>query len=218
MNIHKLSKRTIFNIMTGVLAFSVIFNAAFIVKVSKYSYKINMEAYNYIEDVKLIHENNEQILSKTIDVGNIDNMSVLKLYKNYGDLSEDINYLYNEYIYYKDNRQFINLNRNMDIGNISDIDLNSKVQDFLEQLLEKEMQNDSNKIELNGGVKEDFIELYNLEKEKVQYYVDFSNNNLNYSEEDKKKDKIIKKHYWVDILEGYNKINKNYIDYEFHKD
>ena len=30
-----------------------------------------------------------------------------------------------------------------------------------------------------------------------------------------KKNTIIKKHYWIDVIEGYNEINKEYVDYEF---
>ncbi|SFU81880.1 hypothetical protein SAMN04487886_11874 [Clostridium sp. DSM 8431] len=173
-------------IITGVLILSLMLNTVLILKINKYSYKIGTETYSYIKQAKLIHESNEQILKDTLYIGSIDSMSALKLYKNYNNLSEAINYLWNEYIYYEDNRRFVILNKNIDTTSLTAIDINYKIQDFLGKLLESEIQN-NNKIELSGDIRQDFIEIFNLEKEKVQYYKNFSDKNLNYDEEDKKK-------------------------------
>ncbi len=185
------------------------------IKVCKYKYKIQMEAYNSIENIKNLHESNLQILSKAIDVESVDNMGVLKLYKNYSDLTEEVAQLWNEYIYYEENRSSIVSRKNIDTSSVPVNDINSKLEDFFSDMLELEMKTLNHKVEFNQDMLQNFKGIYALESEKSSYYNEFCENKLNGAAQDKKKEMIIKKHYWIDILEGYNDINKKYIDYEF---
>ena len=142
-------------------------------------------------------------------------MGILKLYKNYNDLAEETSRLWNEYIYYEQNRKFTIYKKNIDTSDISVNDVNTKLEDFFNSMLEVEMQTQDKNVELKEEMLEKFKEIYDLECEKTAYYNDFCKEKVNGVMQDKKKDIIIKKHYWMDILQGYNEINKKYVDYEF---
>ena len=77
------------------------------------------------------------------------------------------------------------------------------------------MQTQNKKFELTEDMLEKFKEIYDLECEKTTYYNDFCKEKVKGAIQDKKKDIIIKEHYWMDILQGYNEINKKYVDHEF---
>lgn len=211
----RLLKRNLILVGAIVLMFSIILNIYTAISVKKYKYKIGLETYSAIENIRFLHESNEQILSTAIDTGSIDNMGILKLYKNYNDLSEETTRLWNEYIYYEQDRKFTIYKKNIDTSNITVNDVNTKLEDFFNSMLESEMQTQNKKLELTEDMLEKFKGIYDLECEKTTYYTEFCKEKVNGAIQDKKKDIIIKEHYWMDILEGYNEINKKYVDYEF---
>lgn len=215
MNGNKIMNRNRILAIIVALMLSLILNVGMISQILKYRYKIGTEAYNYIESVRSINENNIVLLKKAMDTGSIDNMGLLKLYKNYSDLNDDMASLWNEYIYYEENRRFLISKKNIDTSNVTVGDVNSKIEDFFNDILEMEMQTQNYKITLEGNIMEKFQVIYSLENEKSNYYNEFCINELKGSIQNEKKDKIIKKHYWMDILQGYNDISKEYIDYEF---
>mgnify|MGYP004501737467 CR=1 FL=1 len=211
----RLLKRKIVLTVIVLLMFSIILNIYTAISIKKYKYKIGQETYSAIENMKFLHESNQQVLSVAIDIGNIENMGILKLYKNYNDLAEETSRLWNEYIYYEQNRKFTIYKKNIDTSDISVNDVNTKLEDFFNSMLEVEMQTQDKNVELKEEMLEKFKEIYDLECEKTAYYNDFCKEKVNGVMQDKKKDIIIKKHYWMDILQGYNEINKKYVDYEF---
>lgn len=198
-----------------VLMLSIIFNIYMVIRVRKFKYKIGLETYSTIEEMRFIHDNNVQILSTAIDAGSIDNVAILKLYKNYKDLSEGTSDLWNQYIYYEQERKFTVSKKSIDTTEVTVNDVNSKLEDFLNDVLEFEMHTQSEKIELTKDMLEKFKVIYELESEKSSYYYKFCEEKLNGAVQDKKKDIIVKEHYWMDILQGYNDINKKYVDCEF---
>ena len=102
----RLVKRNLALVAVVALMFSIVLNIYTAISVKKYKYKIGLETYSAIENMRFLHESNQQILSASIDMGSIDNMGILKLYKNYNDLSEETTRLWNEYIYYEQDRKF----------------------------------------------------------------------------------------------------------------
>lgn len=211
----RLLKRRLVLVVVVALMFSIVLNIYTAISVKKYKYKIGLETYSAIENMRFLHESNQQILLASIDMGSIDNMGILKLYKNYNDLSEQTTRLWNEYIYYEQDRKFTIYKKNIDTSDITVNDVNSKLEDFFNSILEAEMQTQNKKFELTEDMLEKFKEIYDLECEKTTYYNDFCKEKVKGAIQDKKKDIIIKEHYWMDILQGYNEINKKYIDYEF---
>ena len=211
----RLLKRNLALVAVVALMFSIVLNIYTAISVKKYKYKIGLETYSAIENMRFLHESNQQILSASIDMGSIDNMGILKQYKNYNDLSEQTTRLWNEYIYYEQDRKFTIYKKNIDTSDITVNDVNSKLEDFFNSILEAEMQTQNKKFELTEDMLEKFKEIYDLECEKTTYYNDFCKEKVKGAIQDKKKDIIIKEHYWMDILQGYNEINKKYVDHEF---
>ena len=211
----RLLKKRLVLLVGLALMFSIILNIYTAISVKKYKYKIGLETYSAIENMRFLHESNQQILLASIDMGSIDNMGILKLYKNYNDLSEQTTRLWNEYIYYEQDRKFTIYKKNIDTSDITVNDVNSKLEEFFNSMLEAEMQTQNKEFELTEDMLEKFKEIYDLECEKTTYYNDFCKEKVKGAIQDKKKDIIIKEHYWMDILEGYNEINKKYVDHEF---
>ncbi|MBE6049661.1 MAG: hypothetical protein E7214_03115 [Clostridium sp.] len=207
--------KNLFIIVGTIFAISIVLNIAMVIKVHKYKYKVGTESYNYIEKIKTLNKGSLDIISSAIDIGSIENMEILKLYENYSDISDNNINLWNEYLYYQDDKHLITHKKqvNTDESILNNVD--EKIALFFTSILEEEMKTQNYKLVLNGELLEEFIEIQNLCKEIEQYYNDFCEERLNGAVQEEKKDKIISKYYWIDMLEGINDINKKYVDVEF---
>ena len=77
------------------------------------------------------------------------------------------------------------------------------------------MKKQGSKVILKDKVLEQFKEMLSLSEDIKQFYTEFSEEKLNGLNDEEKIKVIVKKHYWVNILEGLNKINERYLDVEF---
>ena len=69
-------------------------------------------------------------------------------------------------------------------------------------------------IELKDKTAEDFRVLKDMSLDLNNYFNEFYENNCNVSD-DKKKEKMIKEDYWIDILQGIQEDNSKYVEYSF---
>ena len=69
-------------------------------------------------------------------------------------------------------------------------------------------------IELKDKTLEDFRVLKDMSLDLNNYFNEFYENNCNVSD-DKKKEKMIKEDYWIDILQGIQEVNSKYVEYSF---
>ena len=199
-----------------ILFVSFVVNVLLSVKNYKMDQSLGKESYRNIESVRSTNQDNIEILKKSIDVGSIDNAELLKLYKNFSKVS-DLNIdLCRDYIMYENERgSFKNkkyVNKNVDI--ISNI--NTKIEEYLLNLLNREMQTQRYKLELSGQILDNFKTMEQISNDVEKYYSDFyENNGLNNLSNEEKSKKSIKNKYWIDILEGINDINYKYTDETF---
>lgn len=209
-----LKSKRYFLLTVTILFVSLIFNIVTSMESIKYKYKVGAESYNNIENIKGRNESNIVVLNSAIEVGTISNMDMLKLYENYKSISDSFVDLWNEYsIYEKDEKgfSFKKINTNKAVLN----NVNDKNKEYLKIKLEVEMQTKAVKVEVKDITLEQFKSMKNLAMEIDLYYKEFYNTELNGALDEDKKNKIIKNHYWVDILEGINEINEGYVNIEF---
>lgn len=199
-----------------ILFVSLVVNVLLSVNNYKMDQSLGKESYRNIESVRSTNQDNIEILKKSIDIGSIDNAELLKLYKNFSKVS-DLNVdLCRDYIMYENERgSFKNkkyVNKNVDI--ISNI--NTKIEEYLLNLLNREMQTQRYKLELNGQILDNFKTMEQISNDVEKYYSDFyEDNGLNNLSNEEKSKKSIKNKYWIDILEGINDINYKYTDETF---
>ena len=182
----------------------------------KIKYRVGKESYSSIEHIRINNENNMAILEKSIELGYLTNMELLQLYKNYSDISSNIIKLWDEYSFYANNKPLFNLKKKLDTDKNILNDVNNNIEDYLLAILNKQIENQSYRIDFSDNK---FLNKFNGMKElsdKVNdYYIDFYNKYLNDVTDEDKVKKIIKEHYWIDILEGIYSINDEYKNYEF---
>lgn len=199
-----------------ILFVSLVVNVLLSVNNYKMDQSLGKESYRNIESVRSTNQDNIEILKKSIDVGSIDNAELLKLYKNFSKVS-DLNIdLCRDYIMYENERgSFKNkkyVNKNVDI--ISNI--NTKIEEYLLNLLNREMQTQRYKLELSDQILDNFKTMEQISNDVEKYYSDFyEDNGLNNLSNEEKSKKSIKNKYWIDILEGINDINYKYTDETF---
>ena len=199
-----------------ILFVSLVVNVLLSVNNYKMDQSLGKESYRNIESVRSTNQDNIEILKKSIDIGSIDNAELLKLYKNFSKVS-DLNVdLCRDYIMYEnESGSFKNkksVNKNVDI--ISNI--NTKIEEYLLNLLNREMQTQRYKLELNGQILDNFKTMEQISNDVEKYYSDFyEDNGLNNLSNEEKSKKSIKNKYWIDILEGINDINYKYTDETF---
>lgn len=129
-------------------------------------------------------------------------------------ISDSFINLWSQYSFYEENKKGFSFKK-IDTNKALLNDVNYKIQEYLKEILYLEMTTKSDKLEIKAVALEQFKEMKNLALEIDSYYKEFCSTKLNGALENDKKDKIIKKYYWIDMLEGMNEINEGYINIEF---
>lgn len=157
------------------------------------------------------------ILNTSLDSENIKNEEILKLYKNYDVIASDIIKLWEQYADYTQ-RSISIFTKNIESDKIIQKDIHGKVKEYILSTLSKEMKNDQSKFILEDKDLECFKVMKDMSVRIYNYFNEFNENNLNgYTGESKQK-KVIRNHYWIDMLNGIYNISNDYIDVEWNID
>lgn len=181
----------------------------------KYKDRAGKDSYKNIEDIRNKNNNNFEILDSAVDNNEINNMDLFNLYKNYIDISSSIISLWDDYSFYQNNKTFIIKKKTIDTQNAQLNDNNNKIQAYLKSLLDLQMKNNSEKLVFTTQTTYIFIDLRDMSQDIENFYVDFNNEKLSDVIHEDKTNKIIKYNYWIDMLDGLNKINDKYADVKF---
>ena len=77
-----------------IILLSVVLNVVLLSKNYSNMYIEGRESYNSILNIRAINETNNKLITKAIDSGNIENLDLLKLYENYGNINDNISNLW----------------------------------------------------------------------------------------------------------------------------
>lgn len=201
-------------IISVVLIVSIIINIYSIMKLNDYKYKIGQQSYTDIEDIKQRNEKNMDILSKSIEVGTIKNEELLKLYKNYDAISNDIMELWQQYGQYTQNSNFI-FSKNIKTNKVMEIDIHGKIKEYMLSTLNREMKNEKSKLKLEGEDLQSFKYMYEISLRIYEYFNKFNEETLKKITGEEKENRVIKEHYWVDMLQGIYDISKDYANVQW---
>jgi len=200
--------------IVSVLIISIILNIYSLYKVSSYKYKLGQQSYNYIEEIRQRNESNMEILSKGLKDGNIKNEELLKLYKNYDIIAGDIIGLWQRYASYSQ-KGLSFFNKTIDTNKAIENDIHGQIKEYIISTLNNEMRNEQSKLALIDEDKLCFEAMYNMSKKIYDYFNDFNDRVLQGSTGEEKEKKVIKKHYWIDILEGIYDISDEYVNIQW---
>lgn len=182
----------------------------------RYCYEIGEKNYNKIEEIRFRNESILSILESCIKAGSVNNRDLLTLYKNYSKISEAELNLWNNYL--SNDGSVVKLLKSKEKNIIVNTRTKSELYTEIEELIYSYIQNDMNKkidvIELKDKTAEDFRVLRDMSLDLNNYFNEFYENNCNVSD-DKKKEKMIKEDYWIDILQGIQEVNNKYVEYSF---
>lgn len=203
-------------IMLAVLLFiSIIVNIYSAIKIYDYRYSLGQESYVEIEEIRQRNESIMDILNTSIDSGSIRNEEILKLYKNYDVIACDIIKLWQQYADYTQ-RSLSIFAKNIEADKVIQNDIHGKIKEYMLSTLTKEMRNEQNKLLLRDKDLECFKAMEDMSVRIYEYFNEFNEDKLKgYSGEVREK-KVIKKHYWIDMLNGIYNISDDYIDVEWN--
>ena len=192
-----------------ILIISIIINIFQIMMISEYRQRVGSITYNNVINVKNTNISNNDILLKSIETSTIEITDLLKLYKNYGVISNNIMSLWDEYNFYKNNNYiFIKKEIKTDVTVVNEI--HSRMEEYLNSLIQKNINKKVDKIAINGGDLQNFIEMQELSSEIIDFYTSFIKENMDGMDTNQRKDIIINEYYWIDILDNIDTITKDY--------
>jgi len=183
-------------------------------KLNDYEYKIGQQSYTNIEDIKQRNEKNMDILSKSIEVGTIKNEELLKLYKNYDAISTEIMELWQQYGQYTQNSNFI-FSKNINTNKVMENDIHGKIKEYMLSTLNREMKNEKSKLKLEGEDLQSFKYMYEISSRIYEYFNKFNGETLKAIKGEEKEKKVIKEHYWLDMLQGIYDISNDYANIQW---
>lgn len=196
------------------LIVSVIVNIYALFKLNDYKYKIGQQSYIKIEDVKQRNESNMDILSESIEKGSIKNEELLKLYKNYDVITSDIIDLWQQYGAYTQNSLLI-FSKKIETNKIMENDIHGKMKEYMLSVLNREMKNEKSKLQLESEELQSFKDMYEISSRIYEYLNKFNEETLNGVTGEDKEKKVIKQHYWIDMLEGIYDISDDYVNLQW---
>lgn len=201
-------------IITIVLIVSVIINIYAVVKLNNYKYKIGQQSYINIEDVKQRNERNMDILLKSIEEGSIKNEDLLKLYKNYDVVTGDIIELWQQYGVYTQSSISI-FSKSIKTNKIMENDIHGKIKEYTFSILNREMKNEKSKLQLESQDLQSFKSMYEISLRIYNYLNKFNEETLKGVTGEEKEKKVIKEHYWIDMLAGIYNISEDYVNLQW---
>jgi len=201
-------------IIAIVLIVSVIMNIYAVVKLNNYKYKIGQQSFINIEDVKQRNERNMDILLKSIEEGSIKNEDLLKLHKNYDLITGDIIELWQQYGAYTQSSIPI-FSKSIKTNKIMENDIHGKIKEYTLSVLNREMRNEKSKLQLQGQDLQSFKSMYEISSRIDGYLNKFNEETLNGITGEAKEKKVIKEHYWIDMLAGIYNISEEYVDLQW---
>ena len=196
------------------LIVSMIVNIYALFKLNDYKYKIGQQSYIKIEDVKQRNESNMDILSKSIEIGSIKNEELLKLYKNYDAITSDIMELWQQYGSYTQNSLSI-FSKKIETDKIMENDIHGKMKEYMLSVLNREMKNEKSKLQLENQDLQSFKDMHEISSRIYEYLNKFNEETLNGITGKDKESKVIKDHYWIDMLEGIYDISDDYVNLQW---
>lgn len=201
-----------------ILFISFIFNILVCINNERYSHRVGVNSCKNIEGIKVSNDKIYDILDKSIEVEEISNKELLTLYKNYGDISEYIIELWDDYNFYKGNDVNKIKEKKIDTSSILQNEVYSRIEVYLENSLGYMMSNENDELNLEGKDMEDFKVMKNLSMDMKKLYNDFNEESLKGLEGAEKEKEVINNKYWIDMLNKLNQISEKYTDYDFTKD
>ena len=201
-------------IISVVLIVSVVVNIYSIMKLNDYKYKVGKQSYLNIEDIKQRNEKNMDILSKGIEAGTIKNEELLRLYKNYDAMSSEIMELWQQYGEYTQNSKFI-FSKNIKTNKIVENDIHGKIKEYMLSTLNREMKNERSNLRLEGEDLQSFKYMYEISSRIYESFNKFNDENLKGITGEEKEKKVIKEHYWVDMLQSIYDISNDFINVQW---
>ncbi|WP_024615486.1 hypothetical protein [Clostridium sp. Ade.TY] len=216
---HKLKKHNKYLTLLVLIIFvSFIFNIIMYLNNSRYEHRVGINSYKNIESIKISNDKIYDILNKSIEIKKISNEEVLTLYKNYGDISECLIELWDDYNYYNSNYSNLFFKKKIDTSSILQNEVYSRIENYLENSLNNIMNTEANELSLSGKDLQDFKVMKNLSEKTKNFYKEFNDKKLSGLEGKDKEGKAVKNKYWIDMLNKINQINEAYTDYDFTKD
>ena len=201
-------------IIAIVLIVSIIMNIYAVVKLNNYKYKIGQQSYMKIEEVKQRNESNMDILLKSIEDRSIKNEELLKLYKNYDVIAGDLIELWQQYGSYTQSSISL-FSKNIKTNKIMENDIHGKIKEYMLSTLNKEMKNEKSKLELKSEDLQAFKSMYEISLRIYESSNKFNEETLKGITGEEKEKKIIKEHYWIDMLSNIYNIGEDYVNLQW---
>ena len=96
-------------------------------------------------------------------------------------------------------------------------EIHSRMEEYLNSLIQKNINKKVDKIAINGGDLQNFIEMQELSSEIIDFYTSFIKENMDGMDTNQRKDIIINEYYWIDILDNIDTITKEYNEFNIIK-
>ncbi|MDY3828887.1 MAG: hypothetical protein SOZ71_08930 [Clostridium sp.] len=199
-----------------ILIISIIINIFQIMIISEYRHRVGSITYNNIINVKNTNISNNDILLKSIETSTIEITDLLKLYKNYSFISNNIMSLWDEYNFYK-NSNYIFTKKEIKTDVMVVNEIHNRIEEYLNVLIQKNINKKVDKIAINGIDLQNFIEMQELSSEIIDFYASFIKENMDGMDTNQRKDIITNEYYWIDILDNIDTITKEYNEFNIIK-
>jgi hypothetical protein len=98
---------------------------------------------------------------------------------------------------------------------IMENDIHGKIKEYTLSVLNREMKNEKSKLQLQSQDLQYFKAMYEISSRIYEYLNKFNEETLKGVTGENKEKKVIKEHYWIDMLAGIYNISEDYVNLQW---
>lgn len=205
-------------ILIVILLISFLINIFVYIDNIEYKHRAGVNSYKNIESIKVKNDKTLEIVNKAVEVNKISNEELLTLYTNYSDISDCVIELWDDYKFYSENDSNSLFKKKIDTSSIIENEVYSRIESYLSNTLINIMNTEKNELFLKEKDLRDFIVMKDLSTKMNDIFLEFNETTLNGIDGKEKEKVVVKKKYWIDVLNKINRTSSEYIDYDFTRD
>ncbi|WP_297631184.1 hypothetical protein [uncultured Clostridium sp.] len=209
-------KISYFKIVLIILGISLSMNIYLSVNHYIYKTKALKNTYSYMLGIRDKVEGSLVVVDGMLETGQYKGVNILTIYDNVAIISSNMIDLWEDYNFYE-NKPIINSTKIESDRNVG-TDIFFIIEEYMKNMLINVMEDNKGIYKLTKKEKEDFLEIQSLLIEISGVFKTYDENELKGLEGKEREEVVVKKEYWIDMLDKINNINIKFSDYNFSKE
>ncbi|MGL5414418.1 MAG: hypothetical protein ACRDAU_02025 [Clostridium sp.] len=202
-----------FKVVVSILLISLGMNVYLSVNKHIYKEKALKDTYSDLRKVKDKAKNSEEVLEVILKKEKYEGVEILYVYNDFEVMSNSITNLWCDYSFFEEKP--VITGRKINMNSQLQGEVFYRIEEYLNNMLAKIMLDNKKDYSLKEKERKDIEKIKSFLNEIHTVFKEYNENELSGLEGEIREKEVMKKEYWIDMLDKINDINMKYSDYDF---